>query len=158
MREIKFRVYDENEGMFLVDGLIGTAKGLKVCSVLAIPEKCDYECWSPIPDEWEYTSNDIIMQYTGLKDENGVEVYEGDILHCWGEDDSYIDDNDNEIFNKQIGVVKWGNSEYPAFDIYTKAHGQYIDSLSDDYNSFADGYYHYEVIGNIYENPELLNK
>lgn len=86
-----------------------------------------------------------VMQSTGLKDKNGKEIFEGDILNCgyiftgspFEEQDDYIED---------IGVVKIVNCG-AVVKIYEE-----IENLIDVLNTCED----IEVIGNIYENKELL--
>lgn len=70
-----------------------------------------------------------LMQYTGVKDKNGKEVYEGDIVQLFGG-------------NKYI--IRW-NNQIACFDIVNDF-GYLVFCLNNDF----------EVIGNIYENPELL--
>jgi uncharacterized phage protein (TIGR01671 family) len=83
----------------------------------------------------------VIMQYTGLKDKNGKEIYEGDIVYC----DYY----------KEIFKVTWGYFE----DCCVEGETWVLDGLI-----FEPTVYYYsldkevEVIGNIYENSELVNK
>ena len=76
-----------------------------------------------------------LMQYTGLKDKNGVEIYEGDIVICYPED----------IVNSYTKVVKWA-SDRPTLGITVDSSGLTLCESSTKY---------IEVIGNIYENPEL---
>ena len=75
------------------------------------------------------------MQYTGLKDKNGVEIYEGDIIEC-----------KTDIYNLiHIGEVVF-KKEFAAFVIENICGETLFHHLS--LNTF-------KVIGNIYENPEL---
>lgn len=83
----------------------------------------------------------ILMQSTGLFDKNGVEIYGGDVL-CYRE---------GELYNWNVGQVRWmGEGGYPAFDVYP-----YIDCDSNGL-SYIMACCECEVIGNVYENPELL--
>lgn len=86
-----------------------------------------------------------LMQYTELKDKNGREIYESDILKVTGEDgESYV------------ATVKWfGNEGYPAFDLEGIP-----ASWSYDANAlatiFQSGVETCEVIGNIFEDKQLM--
>ncbi|MGT9528252.1 YopX family protein [Enterococcus faecalis] len=88
----------------------------------------------------------VIMQSTGLKDKNGVEIFESDLVKVIdgeSEEDSYI------------SVVKnYSNEGYPAFDI------EYPPNYHYDRNVLSaimcNGFETIEVTGNVYDNPELL--
>ncbi len=90
-------------------------------------------------------SDCVLMQFTGLKDKNGKEIYEGDIIG--GEMPDFYD--------KTIqvhGIVRWCKLE-PAFGI--------DDGIADENGVGMQRIIHpdrarLKVLGNIYENPELL--
>lgn len=82
------------------------------------------------------------MQYTGLKDKNGKEIYEGDILHIEIHNHMKPDD----VIASANEVVEYRGCKYGVLLGY---HRGFI-SL----DSFCNATF--EVIGNIYENPELL--
>ena len=104
MREIKFRAWDKDKSEMIEWEAL----------------RMTYASFLNTPNDWLYDC----MQYTGLNDKNGKEIYEGDLYQIEG-----------------LGLieVKWldGDDGYYCWNIGRN-----------------DG----EVIGNIYENPELLER
>lgn len=84
----------------------------------------------------DVTDDFVLMQYTGLKDKNGVEIFEGDIFLT----------NPQTDYTATKTVVKFSKGCFLLTDIATQKR-----NLATLYE--FDG----EVIGNIYDNPELIN-
>lgn len=123
MREFKFRAWDtEKQEMATVNfiGLNDYEVGM---------EDEEYRRWRAT-----YPYVCILMQYTNLKDKNGKEIYEGDILKV------KVDDGEANLY------VKYTNGEYRVVN-----KGKWEDSLY-AYMYFGD----VEVVGNIYENKDLI--
>ena len=138
MRDIKFRAYikDTNKRVPSEINKIVEVKSLHLGSRKAI---IGYSKSSSNYGNYSISFDDIeLMQYTGLHDKNGKEIYEGDIVEWAG--------YKMEVFwGEDIGIG-YGFCWRPCGD-----NTDYHESMT----GFID---EYEVIGNIYDNPELLEK
>lgn len=141
-REIKFRAWDKK-----------TNSMIKEVFEIGLGDRHNPETWLVGDDR--QTNNFDLMQYTGLKDKNGKEIYEGDILFFKYYDAKYDD------LDQGNAVVKFGKT---IMD-HNYTYGYCLD-LSDCKqkkprpSGFHRGLDHgnLEILGNIYENPELLKE
>jgi len=122
MREIKFRAWEKKDKVMHVN-------------VLPVPpDDISYEYKGvsllPLKDTYEF------MQYTGLRDKHGKEIYEGDIIVPNG-------------YKDLATQIKWFRGSFGtwAHDRFRPIHEEAVNSVE---------VRHWEIIGNIYENPELL--
>lgn len=123
MREIKFRAWDRTSDIMRTDISSIDYDGSGKVAQINVVTGADIL----FPDK-----EAILMQYTGLKDKNGVEIYEGDIVALseeYDEDRSY--------------AIEW------------QINGYWLDGWDGNEYGFPDEDT-LEVIGNVYENPELL--
>ena len=149
-REIKFRAWNKVWGMMSLVDKIEFEEG-KPVSVSVTIKATDFDH----TDEWsDYEVGDdiILQQFTGLKDKNGKEIYDGDIVRF--ENKAY----EIRFFNKwgMFGLV--GKSDYKDF---TEEDPLGSGGSSTRYKPYVLGEYYQkriEVIGNVFENPELLNE
>ena len=138
MRKIKFRVFDKVSGEISDPfALFGEFTLLGAVFAWLGYVRNDAKVCCGLEDLNDLT----IMQYTGLKDKNGVEIYEGDVLLTDG------------------GVYRVG---YEAPSLYlVNVKGYYYmpddDECPGSFSCLYD-WGSFEVIGNIYENPELINQ
>jgi len=107
------------------------------------------------PNDGRFCDNDEIelMQYTGLKDSNGKEIYEGDIVTFYdffgGKFYAYAGEWEEE-YEDMTGDIIFNIGD---FCIQHHGHAVITDAIP---LSQIIGYINYEVIGNIHENPELI--
>lgn len=132
MREIKFRVWDHNTDTMMIPDNFEFYDS-KIGWIDASREAGPGSGNDGYPDQFE------IMQYTGLHDKNGREIYEGDIV------------NVHRVALSPDDRIGW--VEYTAKYGYSIRFGNRSCRQSDWAN---DEGAKYEVIGNIFENPELL--
>ena len=126
MREIKFRAWD--------------------CELKQI---VDWETlrYTQLFDDGFDNNDCILMLYTGLKDKNGNEIYEGDIVE--GHHFSFNGNFDHD--NEWIAVVEY--SDWASFGCKIIGNDEFIDMYDTSHLEEPC----LKVIGNIHENPELLN-
>lgn len=132
MREILFRGKNSNSNKWVY--------GYYMQSVAENPDSVDMIISSDCASGWRI-DKDTAGQYTGLQDKNGAKIFEGDIISA------NLDDENPE--NTTNLAVVW--KEYGFLGRHLqKPYIYYYESLE---NKFVKKF---EVIGNIYDNPELL--
>ncbi|MDW8571177.1 YopX family protein [Staphylococcus shinii] len=104
------------------------------------------EVESNLDMESSYNFEDIeLMQYTGLKDKNGVEIFEGDII-----DKGYY----NFSIENRIGYVEFNQGG----DSDGCAHGDWLGWITNNNDSLLDVHEHCTVLANKFEHPHLLEE
>lgn len=131
----KYRAWDiEFEKMVQVNTLFLDKQTLKVT----------YENGGVAKDDINYY---VLMQSTGLKDKNGKEIFEGDLITETG------------VFNSTVKYGSWIYEE--DFGAKAKSVGFYLDKSYEDHTWYENLNYDYiskncEVVGNIYENKNMI--
>ena len=136
MREIKFRAWDNFNNRMIQNDRI-----LKICFVksnhipsLVVYSNRNIENHTEIREnDKQYCSEFELMQYTGLKDKNGKEIYEGDIL--------------TSAFSKRIVIFDENTCSFMLKD---------IDLRNELFSLTKEKSKNLEIIGNIYENKDLI--
>lgn len=143
MREILFRGKRTDNGEW-VEGYYYKAKYCRtddeLCDYITVPHPKEYN----EPSSHYIINPDTVGQYTGLKDKNGTKIFEGDIVLV-----PYIDPIFKCTWNDtppcEWAIVKYCNGMFCV---------EYIESGDKFTLSAMDGYM--KIVGNIYDNPELL--
>jgi uncharacterized phage protein (TIGR01671 family) len=178
MREIKFRAWDKTLDAWIKSFMLG---GNGNFAALGIDN----------PSQHTDIKDIIVMQYTGLKDKNGKEVYEGDIVgyeeysdmvsvlkkqfteqeakeeyKTVGDDDDEAFDKWNDKFYEEVPLKAVVYIDYDADRACYAGRTRVINDRGGfwDQDEWDDNSYYdldgdsLDVIGNIYENPELIKK
>jgi uncharacterized phage protein (TIGR01671 family) len=123
MRELKFKIWDKVDKKMLdsdTTTIVITLGGVST----------------------EYSGRYELIQYTGMNDKNGKEIYEGDICIC----------TEEHRLQNYYYVVEWIFAGFQLVTYRKTGHG-ISDGINQGYFEDAEGM---EVVGNIYENPDML--
>lgn len=133
MREILFRAKREDNGEWVYGYYVRLPDAAGAIHMMHVPARNPDECNATF-----YIDPKTLSQFTGLTDENGTKIFEGDIIQTYDPDEGYAvvryDDTETEFYADFVGD-----------NVYYGLGGTF---RNDDL----------EVIGNIYDNPELIGE
>lgn len=136
MREIKFRGIQKTTGSWIYGDLMHDTEG--GCYIY------------PMDSVGLYAANIVVAttvgEFTGLRDKNGKEIYEGDIVCITDNENDDSSNSEVKFRNGVFGVENWTKKCLTTLNFFM------LDSNNDEQE------YSIEVVGNIYDNRELLKE
>ena len=150
MKEIKFRLWHKEKKLMSI--ILSPFECMPVnFDVVFVKPKKRKDLYA---GEITFNLNEInVMQYTGLKDKNGKEIYFDDVVRVKFHDGDIKQSGTavvRESMNYGAGII-YDYKDYDAVKIWAVTEGGVLEEIWED-----DELWEFKIIGNIYENPELL--
>ena len=143
MRQIKFRAWDkQRRHMFDVEQLAYNLRG-ELVSIYGFGRDFSNDP-EALMGEKPDLDKAVLMQFTGLHDKNGREIYEGDIVHVWDNGVAVV------IFDESLGCGQWMCKFKPAFPDFEEWSAPLYGWLDGNVDGSV-----FEILGNVYETQEL---
>lgn len=151
----KFRAWDNGMEMMVYQGddeiyICFDGEKWKLLDYYGTHWETDEYGMNEIEQPWE-VENIEIMQWTGMKDIKGVEIYEGDILKCTSGIYTNLGATGTGEYEETIKQVIWKDDSWG-----TRVISSNLTSKGAEKSGLVISAKYAEIIGNIYENPELL--
>lgn len=142
MSEIKLKIWDKRDKQMWLCSVEDLMRGEYPSDFHVCEPNAEFDATAPIRKDL------VFRRYTGLRDKNGLEIYEGDILRFnWVDSAGYC----QVVFENASFGLYWINTS-------VKEDEGFKSFWSHEENDFCWNLEWVEIIGNIYENPELLSR
>ncbi len=138
-REIKFRLWADNLKVLYTPEMDSEMKNLWHIGML-------------VGGKMKVDAGDVVMQFTGYKDMKGVEIYEGDILRFTDKWEWYRGSYAIKMMAADGDRLRELKEQYAAEPFEDRI----VDNMREEWLNSSEIQTYWEIIGNIYENPELV--
>ncbi len=149
MREIKFRGKRVDNGEWVYGYLVKNTITTRIISDFALVRSDAHteDSLNHCSGYFDIVDTETVGQFTGLTDKNGKDIYEGDIVHCKGYGISYIGERK---------TYRVAYNESAEFELINTQRNTYSDKSFGYSTERILTQHSFEVIGNVYDNPELI--
>ena len=151
-QRIEFKIWDAQNKRMLKMNPLQSVRIFQDGSGHLIDSDDDDTILCSFKSSWYNGDSNKLIMGIGFTDKNGAKIFNGDIIRVYTTYEPNEEDGIENVYTDHV-VEYRDEYDYPAFDL--------IPELCPEHNSISDmlcndNYQHYEIIGNIYETPQLI--